>query len=529
MGVATNTKFSKPSDVLKARLRNEGIAANGLTLVVVALGYVLFTDAGLFRFLAFLGCFLVSTPIVGILMRALFRCYFMPLMEFIDGVPTTDESNVLICILKAPWLMATAITVVWLVFVPLFVFIVESLIPGVAHPPINTIAIMICAAPAWFLTNLLRTELLFKPYVALLDASQRRGNAQSGLKLSVQKRLWVSLILLGPYWMVAFALVAWSCITTCHTLPEAQHRLSNMAIFFVSSSAIFAAVLAYYLGRIINRPLQQIVKALSSGKLDDTDPLAFDEFGVVAELIAERKRMEQAKQNFVAVVSHELRSPLMSMQGFCKLLRIGAYGPVAEVITEKAGTAERNAHRLVRLINNLLDAEKLEAGKFDCNAHETSAGIIVTRAVDSLKELASSGLIELELRVVDCPLWADEDRMVQVLVNLIGNAIKFADGKPVCISASPCGDEVEFGVKDSGKGIAVHMQEQLFERFRQLSGDEKSGTGLGLPIAKTLVELHGGTIGVTSAAGEGSYFWVKLPLSTAAVKHVDVSVLTSAG
>ena len=509
---------AKPSRVLQTRLRNNCISGNFLIAVLVSAGYAILDDSGLSRLLTLLACFFVSTQLVGLGMRAVFNKYLSALFDFMDG-NAVDKSALVRCILQAPWIVASQISIVWLVSVPLWVVIVESFIPGSRHSLPDILLIMLGAMPALFLLNLLRAELIFKPYAAFLDAEQRRQQVKFGPRMTVQKRLLVALMLLGPYTVAAFCSIAYFCLVTSHSLVDAQHRLAALAIFFMFSSIIFSAALAHYLGRIVDHPLRQIMEALSGGALDDADPLAFDEFGVVAELIAERKRVEEAKQSFVAVVTHELRSPLMSMQGFCKLLSIGGYGPVGDTIVQKAELAENNADRLVKLINNLLDAEKLQAGQFDCVPGKTTSTIIVNRAVDSLRTLAEAAGVQIEVNVETCELWADEDRMVQVLVNLISNALKFADGKPVRVSAVKVGSDLEFGVKDSGKGIPITMQAQLFERFRQLVGDEKSGTGLGLPIARTLVELHGGTIGVSSAVKDGSYFWVRVPLLEACMRH----------
>jgi signal transduction histidine kinase len=241
----------------------------------------------------------------------------------------------------------------------------------------------------------------------------------------------------------------------------------------------------------------------------------FDEFGVISHLLIERKQLESAKQEFFAVVSHELRSPLMAIQSFLGMVADGVYGDLPSRVRKKAATAESNADRLIRLINDILDAEKLQSGKFDCIFAPTSADVVVDRAVKAVMELAESHNVPISVDSCTDPLECDEERMMQVLVNFLTNAIKNANEKPVIISAHRKGEMVEFGVKDHGAGIPVDMQQQVFEKFKQLkneSGEKVKGTGLGLPISKALVEQHGGAIGVDSTIGEGSYFYARIPM-----------------
>src|SRR5262249_50011568 len=145
---------------------------------------------------------------------------------------------------------------------------------------------------------------------------------------------------------------------------------------------------------------------------------------------------------------------------------------------------------------------------------------VIQASIDSVSTYADQNGIHLEGPDTQIPLYADPDRIVQVLVNLLSNAIKFSPGdSSVVVSATAVDDEVEVRVKDRGRGVPAHLREAVFERFRQVASSDatdKGGTGLGLPICKEIVELHGGKIGVESEEGQGSTFWFRLPLSPAA-------------
>lgn len=242
-----------------------------------------------------------------------------------------------------------------------------------------------------------------------------------------------------------------------------------------------------------------------------------DRFLVNMQDVTERHEIERLKQEFVSMVSHDLRTPLTSVQGTLSLLEEGLYGELTETGVKRVGTAVTSIDRLINLINDLLDIEKLEAGKLAMDPKSTSATEIIERSVESVRGFAEQHGVLLEALPSDLHVLADCDRLVQVLVNLLSNAIKFSpEGATVTVAALRQDKFAEFTVADRGRGIPPSHVEAIFERFKQVKsadGARKKGTGLGLAISKAIAEAHGGTIGVKSEEGKGSTFWFRIPLS----------------
>ncbi len=235
----------------------------------------------------------------------------------------------------------------------------------------------------------------------------------------------------------------------------------------------------------------------------------------VAHDITERKDIERMKQEFVAMVSHDLRTPLTSIQMYLSLLATGVYGSLNESGRESLVNADTSITRLINLINDLLDAEKMESGKLQLNCSQISMGDVLEDALMAVKGFADQQGVELDLIPYDTDILADGDRLIQVLVNLLANAVKFSPpGSKVIISAADHAEYIEVKVCDRGRGIPVDHLTSVFERFAQVKkGDSKRerGAGLGLTICKAIVEMHGGTIGVSSEEGRGSTFWFRIP------------------
>jgi len=232
--------------------------------------------------------------------------------------------------------------------------------------------------------------------------------------------------------------------------------------------------------------------------------------------ISERKEIERLKQEFVSMISHDLRTPLTSIQVFLNMLGKGMLGQMSESVQRKAEMADRNASRLINLINDLLDIEKMESGQLALSQEDSSLTSIVDRSIESVRGLADQQGISLELDCAhDVHVIADSDRLVQVLVNLLGNAVKFSSKGATVRVTVECDSSVAcVKVIDQGRGIPEHLRLSVFERFKQVStkdATERKGTGLGLAICKAIVEQHGGSIGVDSAEGHGSTFWFRLP------------------
>lgn len=234
---------------------------------------------------------------------------------------------------------------------------------------------------------------------------------------------------------------------------------------------------------------------------------------------SDRARAERAKDEFVAVVSHELRTPLTSIRGALGLIEGGAAGEVSPKAHELVTIGKRNAERLIRLVNDILDLKKLESGRMRLKYQTLEPGPPVQAALDGLAVLAEDAGVELTAEIGDTePIWGDPDRVIQVLTNLVSNAVKFApEGSAVTLRVSGADEAVRFSVIDRGPGIPMDEKERIFSRFQQVDGSDartKGGTGLGLAIAKAIVTAHGGTIGVETADGEGSTFFFELPVAS---------------
>lgn len=237
---------------------------------------------------------------------------------------------------------------------------------------------------------------------------------------------------------------------------------------------------------------------------------------VAAKDITERRKVERMRQDFVAMVTHDLRSPLTSIQLFQQLLRTEAFDRLPETLQETLGAADRSVIRLLNLVNDLLDLEKLEAGLLRLNIAQTRLSSVINRSMEGVETLATENAIKIQVKRNDAEIVVDEDRLIQVLVNLLSNAIKFSPvNSPVELDAKT--DELEWleiSVRDYGRGIPQSEQSVIFERYHQIDPSdvsERRGTGLGLSICKGIVEQHGGTIGVESQPGTGSRFWFRIP------------------
>ncbi|HVQ76562.1 MAG TPA: GAF domain-containing protein [Candidatus Binatia bacterium] len=233
--------------------------------------------------------------------------------------------------------------------------------------------------------------------------------------------------------------------------------------------------------------------------------------------VTREREVDRMKTDFVSVVSHELRTPLTSIKGSLDLLISEPAGVDDQTRQRLITISIKNTDRLIRLINDILDISKIEAGRIQLHLDHHPVESFVAVAVDGIAALAASKQIPIERSLAPGlpPVRVDFDRMVQVLTNLLSNAIKLSPpGRPVRVSAIPIGREVEIRVTDEGRGIAQEDVKKLFTRFQQLDSGparEGGGSGLGLAICRGIVEEHGGKISVESRLGAGATFVVRLP------------------
>ena len=235
--------------------------------------------------------------------------------------------------------------------------------------------------------------------------------------------------------------------------------------------------------------------------------------------ITERRAVEQMKNEFISIVSHELRTPLTSIRGSLGLLASGLLKKFPDKAETMLKIAVENTDRLVRLINDILDIERLESGKVTVEQVECDLANLMLGASETMQAMANDNDVKLVVQPYSVKVWADSDRCLQVLTNLLSNAIKFSSSEgEVKLFAETVengnGQWAQVSVSDNGRGIPMDKVNKIFERFGQVDASdsrEKGGTGLGLPICKTIVEQHGGSLWVESVVGKGSTFIFTLP------------------
>ncbi len=232
--------------------------------------------------------------------------------------------------------------------------------------------------------------------------------------------------------------------------------------------------------------------------------------------ITERRAVERMKDEFVSMVSHELRTPLTSIRGALGLLSTGRLDQQKEKWARMLSIAVSNTDRLVRLIDDILDLERMESGRVTMARRICSVADLMSQAGDLMRLMAEKKNIRLQVAPLEDQIWGDPDRVLQVLTNLMSNAIKFSSpGGSVSLSAKREEDFVTFQVEDDGRGIPEGFLQTIFERFKQVDASdsrEKGGTGLGLAICQSIVKQHGGRIWVESEQGRGSRFTFSIPM-----------------
>lgn len=237
----------------------------------------------------------------------------------------------------------------------------------------------------------------------------------------------------------------------------------------------------------------------------------------------ERYELKNLRLSFVNMIREELRAPLTLLDTFFSNYRSQAYGGITDDARQRSGKAQQNIRRLLILLNDLFDLERLESGKIEIAPSDCHVASILERSLDAVSSLADKRKVALEVATADFPpglqVYADADRIVQVLVNFLSNAVKFSpENSKVSLAVDSADGAVQFAVIDRGRGIPAEKMGSLFQQFQQVEakdGTDKGGTGLGLAICKAIVEEHGGQVGVESKEGEGSKFWLRIPQARA--------------
>jgi PAS domain S-box-containing protein len=279
----------------------------------------------------------------------------------------------------------------------------------------------------------------------------------------------------------------------------------------------------YYQNIILTKQGEEKIIAWNNTRLQSTDGKIIGTMSI-GEDITERYAIERMKNEFISVVSHELRTPLTAIHGAIDLLSTGSVNPATERGQQVLKIAAESTDRLVRLVNDILELERLESGKINLIKQWVDAIDLLWQAKNQMQVMANRAGIRLEIIEQELEFEADSHRLLQVLINLVSNAIKFSPRgstimmsvalNPENICSHPNDSWIVFWVKDQGRGIPADKIDSIFERFHQVDASDsrqKGGTGLGLAICHSIVEQHGGKIWVESQVNEGSCFYFSIP------------------
>jgi len=254
-----------------------------------------------------------------------------------------------------------------------------------------------------------------------------------------------------------------------------------------------------------------------------------EKFGVVTLMhdITKRKEIDRMKTEFISTVSHELRTPLTTMKEFVSIILDGIAGAVTDDQRNYLGIIKNNINRLTRIINNLLDISKIEAGRIELKKERINLSKIVAQELPNFKTQSKTKNINFVVNIPDnlSDVFVDVDKIIQVFTNLVGNAVKFTPpGGTIKIICEERNGFVQSTVEDSGIGLSKENLERVFEKFTQIDrepGTGERGTGLGLTISRGIVQMHKGKIWVESELGAGSKFIFTLPFYSEELGYLE--------
>lgn len=303
-----------------------------------------------------------------------------------------------------------------------------------------------------------------------------------------------------------------------------KNYLRQSIIWGVALNAILTVVLMIYFAKTFTSRLSVVVA--NTERLQERKPLAppiggNDELSHIDEVFHATANdlidVDRQRRHLVALVKDELSTPLRRVQYTLHNLSQGVLCDLTEKAESRLNLAVMDTDRVVRLIDDLLSIETMEGARFDLNLEPTTTTELIAAATGSVKDMADRHGIKLEIKDPKLRLVVDKDRIIQVIINFLSNAIKFSPkGESITVQVLKEESSIEIQVVDRGRGVPADKLNQIFQPFQQVESSDqtdKGGTGLGLPISKTIIEQHGGTIGVSSQPTQGSIFWFKIPKS----------------
>jgi signal transduction histidine kinase len=306
--------------------------------------------------------------------------------------------------------------------------------------------------------------------------------------------------------------------------PRAASTLARLGVIAIAATPVriggrFAASLAFVHtdrprewtaddARLIESVAQELRGAIAAAEAFEQQRAA----------VAKLEQLNRAKSDFVSIVSHEFRTPLTGIQGFSEMMQ--SEDLTLEEMREYAGDINKDAHRLNRMITEMLDLDKMESGRMEIHREPVDLNSMVSEAADRIRPNAPRHPLSLRLDPMVGEMSGDRDKLTQVMANLLSNAVKYSpNGGEIVVSTRVEGNAAHVVVRDHGMGIPKNALESIFERYgrvESLATRHIQGTGLGLPIVRQIVQLHGGAVWVESTVGEGSVFHVTLPRGGAA-------------
>lgn len=303
---------------------------------------------------------------------------------------------------------------------------------------------------------------------------------------------------------------------------KAQVLLIGCLVAGIVANIILSMWLSMFFSKDIKERVARIVKNTNrlTQKVELLPPVSGNDeiahldmtFHTMAEQI---RKVEQLKQDFLNMVSHDLRTPLTSISVTLEMLAAGVRGPLSEHVLKDIHHLDSNTKRLIGLVNNLLDMERLDSGSMELDLESASLKEIAESSVKAIEDLAKTKRIELRIteRLQGIKTVADSNRLIQVLINLTSNAIKFSPPDScIIIDGEEHPEHVEVSVTDEGPGIPEAKRENIFEKYKQVNqSDARQGAGLGLAICKAIIQEHRGAIGVKCGSAGGSTFWFTIP------------------